>query len=57
VPNNSTVAIRSVAFPNVHLRVDGSGITQPVDAGGGTVNCQFGVGAWEKFQLVEQEPD
>lgn len=48
---DGTLGIRSLEFAKVHLRVDGSGVTgQP--PGGGTVNCQFGMGAWEKFRLV-----
>ena len=48
---NGTVAIASVAFPNVYLRMDGSGITQPLGSGAGTVNCQFGIGPWEQFRV------
>ncbi|MDB5073729.1 MAG: hypothetical protein JWM87_4840 [Candidatus Eremiobacteraeota bacterium] len=55
-PQPKTMAIHSVQFPNADLRMDGRGVTQPVAAGGGVVNCQFGVGPWEKFQLVPQ-PD
>ena len=51
---DGTVAIASVAFPGVHLRMDGNGLTQPEGAGGGTVNCQYGVGPWEKFRLEQQ---
>jgi hypothetical protein len=32
--------------------MDGRGVTQPSDPGGGTVNCQFGARSWEKFNLV-----
>jgi hypothetical protein len=46
---NGTVALASVAFPNVYLRMDGRGIRSASDSGAGTVNCQFGVGPWEKF--------
>jgi phospholipase C len=51
---DGTVAIASAAFSNVHLRLDGRGVTQPQGAGGGVVNCQFGVGPWEKFWLEPQ---
>ncbi len=44
-------SIRSAAFPNVYLRMDGLGITQPLADGGGKVNCQFGDTDWERFQL------
>jgi hypothetical protein len=52
---DGSVAFESAAFPNVYLRMDG----QDVDilgtaAGIGAVNCQFGVGAWERF--VEHDP-
>src|SRR5204863_6522536 len=49
-----TVAIRSAQFMNVQLRMDGNGVTAPTGPGGGTVNCQFGVGAWERFRLEPQ---
>jgi hypothetical protein len=48
---DGTVAIASVQFPNVHLRMDGTGVTSMTPPGGGTVNCQFGVGPFEKFRL------
>jgi hypothetical protein len=54
---DSTVAIASVQFPNVHLRMDGRGVTAPVGPGGGTVNCQFGVGPWESSRLTQSEND
>jgi phospholipase C len=53
--SDGTFAIASVAFPNVYLRMDGSGITQSVGPGSGTVNCQFGVGSSEKFRLELQD--
>jgi hypothetical protein len=46
---DGSIALESVAFPGCYLRLDGSGVTQPVGAGGGVVNCQFGVGPFEKF--------
>ena len=52
--DDDTVAIASVAFPGVYLRLDGSGVTQFLGDGGGTVNAQFGVGPWEKFRLAPQ---
>ena len=53
---DGTVAIQSVAYPGVYLRLDGREVTQPVGPGAGVVNCQFGVGAWEKFRM-EPQPD
>jgi len=49
---NCQAAIESAAFPGVFLRLDGTGVTQPTAPGGGKVNCQFGVGPWEKFYLI-----
>jgi hypothetical protein len=53
---DSAVTIASVSFPNVYLRMDGRAITQFDADGGGTVNCQYGAGPWEKFRFEEQ-PD
>ncbi|MGZ5437119.1 MAG: fascin domain-containing protein, partial [Pyrinomonadaceae bacterium] len=50
--SDGTVAIASVQFPGVYLRMDGRGVTQPTGPGGGIVNCQFGAMSWEKFNLV-----
>lgn len=52
--SSGTVAIASIAFPGVYLRMDGSGVSAPIGSGGGTVNCQFGVGPWEEFKLELQ---
>jgi len=49
--SSGKVAIASVQFPNVYLRMDGSGVTSPTGPGGGTVNCQYGVGPWEQFVI------
>jgi phospholipase C len=48
---DGTAAIASTAFPGVYLRMDGQGIIQQQGACGGTVNCQYGVGPWEKFRI------
>jgi len=49
------ITIRSTAFANVHLRMDGSGVTASTGTGGGAVNCQFGSpGAYEKFKARKQ---
>lgn len=50
------IAIASAAFPNVYLRADGRGVTTTTDKGSGLVNCQWGAGPWELFQ-VEPQPD
>ena len=34
-------SLRSVAFPDVYVRCDGSGVTKHTGPGGGTVNCQY----------------
>ena len=47
------IAIESAAFPNVFLRLDGSGMKQALGSGGGIVNCQFGFGAYELFYPIE----
>jgi len=46
--------IKSAAFPNVFLRMDGSGVTSFSANGGGTVNCQYTAGPWESFNIVQQ---
>lgn len=43
----------SVAFPGVYLRMDGGNVKSKVNAGAGTVNCQFGAQDWERFKLHE----
>ena len=44
--------IGSNAFPNVFLRMDGSGVTQPMAPGGGTVNCQYTAGSYEHYRII-----
>ena len=59
------VAIESVAFPHVFLRLDGSGVADFLGGGGGTVNTQFHPdrgdlaqnGAWEKFRMIRLGED
>lgn len=48
---DGSFAIESVAFPNVYLRMDGD---NPLgkDDDFGIVNCQFNVGSYECFYLV-----
>lgn len=48
------ITIRSWYFPNVYLRMDGTGVTAFNGSGSGTVNCQFGAGPFEKFKLHSQ---
>jgi hypothetical protein len=49
---DGTVAIASVQFPGLYLRMDGTGVTAPTGSGGGTVNCQYGASAWETFRFT-----
>lgn len=53
--DDGAVTIASVSFPGVYLRMDAHGAPPfASDSGGGTVNCQYGVGDWAKFRLEEQ---
>ena len=52
-------SLRSVPFPDVYVRCDGSGVTEPTGPGGGTVNCQYKPPReWEYFYIhpVEMTP-
>jgi hypothetical protein len=49
---DGSVAIASVQFPGVHLRMDGTGVTAATASGGGRVNCQSGVGASTAFRIT-----
>ena len=52
-------SLRSVEFPYVYLRCDGTGVSQWEAAGGGTVNCQYEPPSpWESFYIhpVEMAP-
>ncbi|KXK63410.1 hypothetical protein AWW66_03615 [Micromonospora rosaria] len=46
-------SFESATFPNVYLRADGTGVTV-TGPGGGTVNCQYGAGPYEKYKLRAQ---
>jgi len=51
IQTGGSYTIQSAQFPNVLLRMDGSGVT----TSGGTVNCQYAPpGSWEKFNIVKQ---
>jgi hypothetical protein len=52
---DSVVAIRSKQFPHAHLRMDGSGTTEFAADGAGAVNCQFTIGPFERFRLIQQD--
>ena len=54
---DGSYSFESAAFPNVYLRLDGSGVTSNVSTGGGQVNCQFSAGAYEKFVLNMADQD
>ena len=48
--------LRSVAFPDVYVRCDGTGVTEWVSSGGGTVNCQYKPPEqWESFYICPVE--
>lgn len=49
----SQISIESQKFPGSYLRIDGSAVTSFHINGGGTVNAQNFVGAWEKFMIVK----
>ena len=54
---DAPITIRSKAFPNACLRLDGRGVTSQTVGGGGTVNCQFSPGnpgPWEQFKVRKQ---
>jgi phospholipase C len=53
--NGKQVGLLSAKFPNVYLRLDGRGVTQPIPNGGGVVNAQYTKGPWEVFVLEEQD--
>ncbi|MDM7976639.1 MULTISPECIES: hypothetical protein [Thalassospira] len=50
--DDGTVSFQSFSFPNVFLRMDGTGVTKFNGAGAGTVNCQYTAGPWEKFNVT-----
>jgi len=45
-------AIKSIAFPNVFLRMDGRSVTSFQGEGSGVVNCQYGAYEWEKYDII-----
>jgi len=51
---DSPITIRSAHFENIHLRMDGSGVTTQTANGGGTVNCSPAAGSYEAFRLWRQ---
>ena len=53
--NGKQVGIYSVKYPNVFLRLDGRGVTQPMPNGGGVVNAQYTQGPWETFVLTRND--
>lgn len=54
--NPNEFALGSAYYAHVYLRMDASTLTQESTNGGGSVNCQFGIDAWERFKFVSQ-PD
>ena len=54
--DTNRVVIESVQWENVYIRLAQGNLTQFQGEGGGTVNCQFGSGAWTKFTLKKEGP-
>lgn len=54
---DTAVAFKSVAFANVHMRMDGSTLTGPNDQGGGTINCRYGPPSLTEGFLVRPQAD
>ena len=52
---DSTHTISDYSNGDVYLRMDGSGVSEPMPDGGGVVNCQVGAGPWEQFNIVKQD--
>jgi len=50
---DGTNAFASLSFPGVYLRLDGRGLTEPQEHGGGVVSCHMGVGPLEKFWIMD----
>jgi len=51
---NTPVMIGSRNYPNVYLRMDGTGVTAATDNGSGKVNCQYMAGSSEKYKIRAQ---
>lgn len=51
---DTPITIQSTFFPNIYLRMDGTGVTSFTDSGGGTVNCQYGTGPWTGYKVRPQ---
>ncbi|MEQ9278843.1 MAG: hypothetical protein RLN83_05055 [Balneola sp.] len=48
--DDNTYSIESVEFPGVYLRIDGRELSEDNKVGG-IVNCQNGIGPWEKYKI------
>ena len=54
---SDAVSFRSVQFPHLYIRLDGSGVDSWSSSGSGTVNCQYyddpssAASSWESFHL------
>lgn len=51
---DTPITIQSTFFPNIYLRMDGTGVTSFTGSGGGTVNCQYGTGPWTGYKVRPQ---
>jgi hypothetical protein len=54
VLGDTPVTILSTFYPNIYLRMDGTGVNALTSSGGGTVNCEYGVDAYAKFKVRPQ---
>ncbi|MBW8804287.1 MAG: hypothetical protein JF587_10590 [Catenulisporales bacterium] len=51
---DTPITILSAFYPNIYLRMDGTGVTAGMGSGGGRVNCEYGVDAMAKFRVRAQ---
>ncbi|MFF4174061.1 hypothetical protein [Streptomyces sp. NPDC001744] len=51
---DAPITIQSTFFPNVYLRMDGTGVTSFAGPGAGTVDCQYGTGPWTSYKVRPQ---
>lgn len=56
-PSQIYVSISSAAYSSLFLRMDGTGVTRPLESGGGTVNCQHTVDSYGKFVITKQSEE
>ncbi|QQG27266.1 hypothetical protein JFY74_14280 [Pectobacterium carotovorum] len=55
---NNISRIRSLAFPNVYLRLDGNNVNENIYSGSGIVNCQYTPpGPWDRFYIEKNSEE